>query len=94
MGPYFGFAMPHYITKTWADAMSIIYYLKGILVTRGIVTIADYNKVTGQESVQEDYYYGWDNLDSARVGDLGHGFAVILPPINVTTNYIEQKENN
>lgn len=89
MALYFGFALPHYVVNTWANGMSIIYYLRGLIESKGVATVADYNRAIGYPSKEEDNYFGWNDLSGAAVKDVGNGkYEVVLPTINTTVNHI------
>lgn len=69
------------------EARHLLRILKAILREHRVVTVSDYNQEVGNSTRPEQNYYGWINLDSARIdrvfGPEG-GYVVVLPrPVEI-----------
>lgn len=72
-------ATPYFNTRE--DAEDVLAALGESLEDFGMVTVSEMYDLCGLESKYPDNYYGWDNLNSARIIETRRGWAIEFPRV-------------
>ena len=67
-----------------SEAERLERVLKDILRNHHVVTLLDYNEEVGYQTYPEQRYYGWINLDTARIERTFDGYVLVMPrPVEI-----------
>lgn len=69
------------IIASRADADAVLTTMVECVATYGIVSLADLNELLGRPVAAVDNNWGWTNINTAEIRQIGQGFVLELPPM-------------